>query len=142
MDVFPGAGPLAGLHAGIHAASHDRVFAVATDMPFVDAMLVREMIAACPDTDAIVPRIRTPKFDEPQPEPLHGVYRKTCLPAIEAALAAGFKRAISFLGGVAVCYLDEDALRRFDPELRSFRNVNTPEEWETARRHLDGAQPN
>jgi molybdopterin-guanine dinucleotide biosynthesis protein A len=100
-------------------------------MPFVDTDLVRAMIAACGTADAIVPRVRAQGLEEPQPEPLHAIYRKTCLPAIEAALAAGRRRVVAFLQDVQVCYLDENVLRQFDPDLRSFRNVNTPEEWAT-----------
>jgi molybdopterin-guanine dinucleotide biosynthesis protein A len=29
--------------------------------------------------------------------------------------------------------VDEDELRRHHPELRSFRNVNTPEDWAEAQ---------
>ena len=108
------------------------MLAVATDMPFVDHRLVRQMIAACPGADAVVPRVRAKGYADPQPEPLHAVYGRSCLPSIEAALRAGRRRAVSFLEDVNVCYLDEDMLRRLDPELRSFRNVNTPDEWADA----------
>jgi molybdopterin-guanine dinucleotide biosynthesis protein A len=84
----------------------------------------------------VVPLVTAPGFDAPQPEPLHALYRKSCLPAIEAALNAGRRRAVSFLQDVNVCYLDEGVLRQVDPELRSFRNVNTPQEWAQAARDL------
>lgn len=135
-DEFLGAGPLAGLHAGLRAAANDVLLAVATDMPFVDHRLVGEMMAACPVADAIVPRVKAGGFEAPQPEPLHALYRKSCLPAIEAALAAGRRRAVTFLDDVNVCYLDEDVLRQIDPELESFRNINTPEEWAHAAERL------
>jgi molybdenum cofactor guanylyltransferase len=136
VDEYPGAGPLAGLHAGLRAAAYEDVLAVATDMPFVDANLVERMVAACRPADAIIPRLMPPGFDAPQPEPLHALYRKSCLPAIEAALNAGRRRLVSFLQDVDVCYLDEDVLRQIDPELKSFRNVNTPEEWAQAEKEL------
>ncbi len=128
-DNYPGAGPLAGIQAGLHAAATDWVFVVATDMPFVQAGLVEAMAAACHDVDAVVPRLTVPGIATPQAEPLHALYRKTCLPAIEAALAAGRRRAVAFLQDVRVCYLDEPELRRVDPALSSFRNINTPEDW-------------
>lgn len=133
-DIFPGAGPLAGLHAGLAAASYDAVLAVATDMPFVNHAVVEAMVGLCEEPDAVVPRLNADGFDEPQPEPLHAVYRKTCLPAIEAALRANRRRVVSFLPDVQVCYVDEARLREMDPELISFRNVNTPEEWAAIRR--------
>ena len=55
-----------------------------------------------------------------------------CLPAIEARLAEGQRRVISFMPDVRTRYVQEDELRRVDPDLRSFVNANTPEEWEAA----------
>ena len=128
-DLYQNAGPLAGLHAGLRAARYESIFAVATDMPFVDHSLVTAMIEHCPNVDAIVPRIRVPDLDEPQPEPLHAVYRKSCLPAIEASLLRGRRRMVSFFDDVRVCYIEDSLLREFDPSLRSLCNINTPEEW-------------
>jgi molybdopterin-guanine dinucleotide biosynthesis protein A len=133
-DLFPDAGPLAGLHAGLNAAHHDATLAVATDMPFVNHAVVMEMMGLCEEADAVVPRLAAAGFEEPQPEPLHAVYRKRCLPAIETALRANRRRVVSFLPHVNVCYVDEAFLRSLDPELRSFRNVNTPEEWDAIPR--------
>ncbi len=135
-DEYRDAGPLAGLHAGLRAAAYDTVLAVATDMPFVSHRLVEIMAVACRQADAVVPRLQAPGFALPQPEPLHALYRKGCVPAIEAALDTGRRRVVSFLQDVDVCYLDEDILRQADPELRSFRNVNTPEEWARAEEEL------
>lgn len=139
IDEYPGAGPLAGLHAGLRAATTDVVLAVATDMPFVNHRLIEVMAVACRHADAVVPRLPASGFTAPQPEPLHALYRKSCLPAIEAALTAGRRRAVGFLQDVDVCYLDEDVLRQVDPELRSFRNVNTPEEWARAQEEFGSA---
>jgi molybdopterin-guanine dinucleotide biosynthesis protein A len=123
-DEHPGVGPLAGLHAGLKASNTDLVLAVATDMPFVEPRLVELMAAHCRAADAVIPRLNAAHFDIPQPEPLHALYRRRCLPAIEAALRAN------------VCYLDEDALREVDPELKSFRNANTREEWAQAEEDM------
>lgn len=139
-DQFPGAGPLAGLHAGLSAATSPIVLTVATDMPFVSKRLVEMMLANCRDADAVVPVVTPAGFDAPQPEPLHALYRKSCLPLVESALRAGRRRAIAFFDDVEVCYLGEAELRRVDPELWSFRNANTPEEFAAARRDYK-AQP-
>ncbi len=136
VDEYPGAGPLAGLHAGLRTAANDLLLAVATDMPFIDHRLIGFMVEACRTADAVVPVVTAPGFDAPQAEPLHALYRKSCLPAIEAALETRRRRAISFLPDVNACYLDEEMLRQIDPELRSFRNVNTPEEWAEATKDL------
>jgi molybdopterin-guanine dinucleotide biosynthesis protein A len=67
-----------------------------------------------------------------QAHPLHAVYRKSCLPLLEAQLAAGDLRVQSFLSRLNVRYLEAPDLDRFDPEHRSVFNANTPEEWQQA----------
>lgn len=133
LDRYPDAGPLAGLEAGLAAAAHELVFAVATDMPFVNPALVSHLVGLCEGYDAVVPL--TPHGDTLEPEPLHAVYRRTCLPAIRAQLDAGRRRVVSFLPEVRVCYVNPDEMTPFDPDLRSFANINTPEEWEEQMRN-------
>ena len=71
-------------------------------------------------------------------EPLHGAYRRTCLPAIEAAIRARQRRILSFFPHVRVRYVAQEDVTPFDPDLRSFRNVNTPKEWETVQAEWGG----
>jgi molybdopterin-guanine dinucleotide biosynthesis protein A len=66
-------------------------------------------------------------------EPLHAAYRRTCLPAMEAVVRAGQRRIVSFFPQVRVRYVTPAEVMPFDPDLRSFRNVNTPEEWAATR---------
>lgn len=124
-DLYPGKGPLAGLHAGLSAARHEWVFAVACDMPLVDHRLVRYMILLSQGQQAVVPR---PTADTL--EPLHALYGKTCLPAIEERLAAGDLRMISFYAAVRVRYVEAEEIAIFDPHGLSFSNANTPEDWQ------------
>jgi molybdopterin-guanine dinucleotide biosynthesis protein A len=70
---------------------------------------------------------------------MHAVYRvASCSPAIRAALARGDRRMISFLDDVQTVQVDESELRRLDPDLRSFFNVNTPDDLDTARQIAAG----
>ena len=43
-DVYPGQGPLAGVHAGLNSSNHDKNFIVACDMPFVSAELAEVLV--------------------------------------------------------------------------------------------------
>src|SRR5512133_2589419 len=54
-DLYPGAGPLAGLHAGLKAAGHDLVLALATDMPLVNLALVTHLIGLADGVDVVMP---------------------------------------------------------------------------------------
>jgi len=123
-DQFQGAGPLAGLHAGLLAARHPWVFVAACDMPLVDHRLVRYMMILTAGHDAVVPRIGE------SVEPLHALYSRACLPAIEARLLTDQRRVISFYPDVRVRYVDASEIAIFDRAGRTFSNANTPEDWE------------
>lgn len=128
-DRFRGVGVLGGLHAGLEAAAHELTLAVGCDMPFLNPDLLWAFAAWAEGFDAAVLRYG----DREQVEPLHGAYRRTCLPAMETAIRAGRRRIISFFSRVRVRYVSPEEVTPFDPDLRSFRNVNTPEEWEAVR---------
>ena len=58
-------------------------------------------------------------------EPLHAVYARDCLPAIEAMLAAGELSVNKLFSRVRVRYVETEEIDRFDPEHLSFFNINT-----------------
>src|SRR5439155_16573145 len=119
-DVERGAGALMGLYSGLRAVRTPLATATACDMPFVDTALLQQLVALAEGHDAVVPVLAD------QPEPLHAVYRATCVTAIADALAAGKKRLIAFFDAVDVRYVPEAQVRGWDPEPRSFLNVNRP----------------
>ena len=124
-DRFRGVGALGGLHAGLEAANHELSLVVGCDMPFLIPGLLRAFAGWAEGFDVVVLRHE----DGEQTEPLHGAYGRTCLPAIEAAIRARRRRIVAFFPHVRVRYVTPAAVAPFDPDLRSFRNVNTPEEW-------------
>lgn len=126
-DRFRGVGVLGGIHAGLDAAAHPLALIVGCDMPFLSPRLLRAFGAWAVGYDVAVYR------HQGYVEPLHGAYRRTCLPAVEAAIRAGRRRIISFFPQVRVRYVTPEAVTAIDPQARSFRNVNTPEEWRAAR---------
>ena len=128
-DRFHGVGVLGGLHAGLEAAAHELTLVVGCDMPFLNLHLLRAFANWAEGFDVAVLRYE----DGEQVEPLHGAYRRTCLPAMEAAIRAGQRRIISFFPQIRVRYVTPEDVTPLDPGLRSFRNVNTPEEWEGVR---------
>jgi molybdopterin-guanine dinucleotide biosynthesis protein A len=90
-------------------------------MPFLSTRLLAQLVALSRDYDVVAPRI------EGYPEPLHAVYSRACLAAIRPRVEAGRLKIVGFYEEVRVRYVDEPELRQIDPELRSFRNVNTPD---------------
>jgi molybdopterin-guanine dinucleotide biosynthesis protein A len=129
-DQFQGAGPLAGLHAGLLAARHPWAFVAACDMPLIDHRLVRFMAVLTAGYDAVVPKVGESS------EPLHAIYSRACLPAIETRLLVNQRRVISFYPDVRVRYVDGREIAIFDRTGRSFANANTPEDWERLKRML------
>ena len=127
-DAIPGAGSLGGILSGIEAARHDRVFVAAADMPFLKPALVRDLLGRLEGHDAVVPIV------DGRPEPLHAVYGPAVATAARRQIARGqLKIALAF-EGLDVVRIPEAELRQLDPDLRSFRNVNTPEDYASARR--------
>jgi molybdopterin-guanine dinucleotide biosynthesis protein A len=97
------------------------VVVVGCDMPFLSTRLLARLIDLSPAYDVVAPRV------DGFPEPLHAVYSRACLAAIQPRVEAGRLKIVGFYEDVRVRYVDEVELREVDPELRSFRNVNTPE---------------
>jgi molybdopterin-guanine dinucleotide biosynthesis protein A len=120
---------LGGLHAGLEAASHELSLVVGCDMPFLNPALLRAFATWAEGVDVVVLRYA----QEDHVEPLHAAYRRTCLQAIEAAIRAGERRIISFFPHVHVRTVTPNDIVPIDPDMDSFRNVNTPEEWQTVQ---------
>jgi molybdopterin-guanine dinucleotide biosynthesis protein A len=132
QDQAPGSGPLAGIVAGLSVASHDLVLVLAVDMPFVQPGLLVHLAALAAGYEAVVPVIPDPISDEAMAEPLHAFYRRSCLVHVAAHLQAGHRRVVSFLADVRTRWVSREEIARFDPDFISFRNLNTPADWDRA----------
>ena len=62
QDLFPGQGPLAGLHAAIHHTQRPLVLLLACDLPCLHADLLRGLIDASAGFDAVVPQTAGGRF--------------------------------------------------------------------------------
>jgi molybdopterin-guanine dinucleotide biosynthesis protein A len=119
-DFDPPVGPLGGIAAGLAAMDHELSIVVACDMPFLNLDLFRYLIERAADVDAVVP------LTGDQFEPLHAVYRRSCLAAIQRRLANNERRVISFFQDVRLSAVPEAEWRAIDPTGRSLSNLNTP----------------
>ena len=122
-DRYPGLGPLAGIHAGLLVARSPLVWVVGCDLPDVDPGLAALLCGLAGDVDAVVPRI------DSEPQGVCAVYDRALAPRIEGLLAAGERRVKMLLAASNVRYVTPGELRAVDPELLSFRNINTPAEY-------------
>ena len=127
-DELPGKGALGGIYSAIYHAKYAYTLLLACDMPFVKLPLIEYLLDLAPGHDVVVPVLKEGEFAEP----FRAVYSKACLPAIQMALDQKKRRVISFFDDVDVHYVGADVIHQFDPEERSFFNVNTPDDLEKA----------
>lgn len=134
-DIYHAQGSLAGIHSGLCHARNERVFVVGCDMPFVDSTVVRHICARAGEGDVVVP------MRENKAEPLHALYGKTCIPAMEQVLDADQRRIIAFFPQVKVSEIAEGEWSVLDPDGLSFRNINTPQEYFNLRDVVGDGSP-
>jgi molybdopterin-guanine dinucleotide biosynthesis protein A len=126
-DIRQGIGPIGGLHAGTLAAHGDLLFVSACDMPCIEAGVVSHLFETIGDYDAAIP-----SWNEDMLEPLHAVYRRSAL--------LGYLRSHDSLSlrpmirSINTRYVPVNELRPYDPELRTFTNINKLEELEQINR--------
>ena len=127
-DVIKGIGALGGIYTALYHTNTDYCLLLACDMPYVNLDVIKLLLGAAEGHDVVVPRIGDGLF-----EPFRAVYGKACLPQILKAIENGERKAISFFENVNVHYIEEAEITKYDPNLDSFFNVNTPEDLEKAR---------
>ncbi len=122
-DNYPGSGPLAGLEAGLGASPADFNLLVACDMPWLAPSLLAYLLQLAPAYEAIVPL-----SPEGRAEPLCAVYSKECLPVIRQHLAEGSLKMTGWLNKINTLFVPAAQFAKYDPDFRSFRNLNRPED--------------
>lgn len=114
-DIFEHQGPLAGIHSALHNCKHPSLFILAGDMPYPDIKIIEKIALEffATKTDALIPK------HSKGYEPLHSIYHKNAIPAIEKCLNSQNNPKI-------ICILDYINYKTFTIESypESFRNIN------------------
>jgi molybdopterin-guanine dinucleotide biosynthesis protein A len=136
-DSRPGLGPLGGLHAALLWALEEGgagALVVAGDMPFASPELLGALATrvGSEGVDAAVPESEGRRGVEP----LCAAYAVSCLPAIEATLAAGGGPIVGFYDRLAVARIPRAEVAAYGDADVLVRNVNTPAERDEAERLL------
>lgn len=120
-------GPLGGLYTGLKHARYEYSLVGACDMPLISHAVI-ELLRDELDGSiwAVVPEIEGHRI------PTLALYHKKCLGIIERLLAQGRTSPLAVLDAVPIKIIPEARLRTVDPSLRSFTNINTPEDWQRA----------
>jgi len=125
-DLHPGHGALGGLYSCLRQASFPAAFIVAGDMPFISMAAIRYLWSLHQDYDVCLPRSRDGR------QPLHAIYKKSCLEAIKMQLEHGQLKISGFFPKVRVREIfTEPYPNLFTPWY--FFNLNTPDDIDKAR---------
>ena len=132
-DRWPGSGPLGGLVSGLGSVAAPCAAVVAADLPFVEPVLLSGLLTLREGWDIVVPEISG------LPQPHCAIYARAAMGVAQAVFDAGGRSLRELLDapGLRVLYVKDDRLRAWDADLRSFLNVNTPEDLELAREMLE-----
>ncbi len=124
FDTYKNRGPLAGVLSGLSACKDEYCFIAACDMPFIDPKVVKMLFKECEGFDAAIPR-----WEDGLLEPLHAVYR--CGPMLKEtkkAIEKGENIILAPASKLKVNCVSVDDIKKIDTHLRTFMNVNTPED--------------
>lgn len=123
-------GPLEGLRAGLRALpdSVDAAYVTSCDVPLLAPAFVTRMIELLGDHEIAVMEI------EGFPHPLSAVYRRGTLPQVESLLERDKLRPVFLFDAVRTRRVRPEEMTSADPQLRTLRNLNTPEDYRDALR--------
>jgi molybdopterin-guanine dinucleotide biosynthesis protein A len=129
-------GPLNGLAVGLHALEGraEVAYLSSCDVPFLMPGFVRRIVDRIGDADVCL--VEAGGFKHP----LAAAYRHGVLPVVRQLLESGRLRPVFVTEFVATRVLSEGDFSDVDPELHSLRNLNTPQDYETALRESLGKQ--
>lgn len=128
-DETPNAGPLAGLVSAMSHVTTPWAFAVACDMPFIKPAVVELLAKHRFQCQAVVPVVHN------YPQPLAAFYASSCLDTIRTHFSSGEKNSLrAILEQLQVRYVDETELMQADPALRSFFDLDTPQDVKIAKK--------
>ena len=119
-------GPVGGIYYGLRAACTEVCFVTSCDAPFLNLSFIAHLLSHIANYDVVVP------FWQDRLQPLHAVYRRSVAPLLHEQLKRGELRPIFLYQKVRTREVSADEIRRFDPEGLSFRNLNSPEDYQAA----------
>lgn len=148
-DVYNIRGPMTGVLTALMNSSSDWIFVSACDMPFIYPDVIRFMARQRynPTCFAIINRGQKSDLDtistadiydtvvpllNYRAEPLFAFYSKKIMSSLEQFVLTGKKSIKYFLlnHDKRVKYITSEQIKSIDPDLRSFINLNTPEDIE------------
>lgn len=125
-DLYPGRGPLAGVHAALRNTRSQYVYLLACDMPVVNLPFIRHMKQKLLETRM---DICASRYNE-RMEPFNTFYSRALLGEVIHRLETGNSSLFRFIHASRTCVLSQEDAACFDKELRMFTNINTRTEYQ------------
>jgi len=133
-DIYPNCGPLGGIHVALlHSRTHFNLI-TAVDTPFLMPEFLSYMLERAMQSSAVVTAPQIGGYTEP----VCAVYSRDFLPIAEAALKAGNYKIVPLFPREQTLIITEAELGQFALGPEMFDNLNTPEDFERARRRSSG----
>ena len=133
-DIFPGCGPLSGIHAALTNSQTKFNLIIAVDTPFLAPAFLSYMAERAIASEAI---ITTPEIND-YTQPLCTVYSRDFLPIAEQALRSGNYKIVPLFPSGKTLVIKESELRQFAFAADMFENLNTPDDLARAQRRFSG----
>ena len=130
-DLFPGTGPLAGIHAVLLHSPRPWLLVLACDLPAVSATFLHRLIASSNGYDGVIPAT-----SDGFPHPVCALYHRNCLSHIDRSLRVGEFGILRVLekSGLQIRRLASPEGRFADSELI---DLDSPEDCENYLRLLN-----
>jgi molybdopterin-guanine dinucleotide biosynthesis protein A len=131
-DDLPGAGPLAGIVTALRVTGAEWNLIVACDLPYLTAPWLQFLIERARNSVAGV--VLPVNFNGL--EPLCAMYHKRSEAPLRAELEKGTRRVTQALESVRLEKIEPSEWQRFDSTGCLLKNMNTPADYEEAKRRL------
>ncbi|MQF48903.1 molybdenum cofactor guanylyltransferase [SAR202 cluster bacterium AC-647-N09_OGT_505m] len=119
-------GPLVGVAQGLAVSDAPWCFVVGCDMPFLRKDVIQRMALNLEDCDVLAPNV------DSHLQPLHAFYSPRCLPIANRLLDSGVTSLQAIFPSCNVKALQSDLLLDIDPDLISFRDLDTVDDYQAA----------
>lgn len=140
-DQWPGEGPLGGIITALEVTAKSPArcewnLIVSCDMPFLSREWLTFLVlrAEASTADVVLPHSAS------GPEPLCACWRTRAAQTLRSAFEQGVRKVMEGVGHLKAEVLDEKDWKRFDSAGRLFWNMNTPADYEEARRILEAGE--
>jgi molybdenum cofactor guanylyltransferase len=130
QDDWPGAGPLGGIATALRVSQAEWNLMVACDLPYLTQPWLEFLVARARQgrADAVLP------INFSGAEPLCAMYHKNCESALRSALENGIRKVTDGLARVRLERIEPEEWREFDADGSLFKNMNSPADYEEAKR--------